>query len=139
MSASLLFRIATALILLFAAGHTFGFRQVDPAWHLADALSLLRTTHFRTQGFTRSFWDFYVGFGLFVTVLLLFLAAAAWQIGGAAAMHWPIVRPLAWALVLCFTVIVFLSGRFFFAAPVVFSALILLCLLAGTLLAERGH
>jgi hypothetical protein len=30
MNASLMYRIASALLVLFAAGHTLGFRQTDP-------------------------------------------------------------------------------------------------------------
>jgi hypothetical protein len=37
MKASLFYRIASVLLLLFAAGHTFGFRQNNPEWG-ADAV-----------------------------------------------------------------------------------------------------
>ena len=37
MRASLFYRIAAVLLLLFAAGHTLGFRQSDPAWGAAMA------------------------------------------------------------------------------------------------------
>jgi hypothetical protein len=137
MNSSLLFRAAAVLIVLFAVGHTIGFRQVDPTWGLTDALHTLQSTEFRTQGFTRNYWEFYVGFGFFVSVLLLFLAVVAWYIGGVGPASWPTVRALAWATVICLAAIVFLSARFFFAAPIVFSTIILLCLLPGTLLAER--
>jgi len=32
MRASVFYRIAAVLLMLFAAGHTFGFRQSDPSW-----------------------------------------------------------------------------------------------------------
>jgi hypothetical protein len=37
MKAPILYRIAAVLLLLFAAGHTLGFRQPDPTWGV-DAL-----------------------------------------------------------------------------------------------------
>lgn len=37
MKASIFYRIAAVLLLLFAVGHTLGFRQSDPTWGV-DAL-----------------------------------------------------------------------------------------------------
>ncbi|AXC09796.1 hypothetical protein ACPOL_0419 [Acidisarcina polymorpha] len=137
MKASLLFRIAAVLIVLFAAGHTLGFRQIDPSWGIQNMLGAMKSVHFRTQGFSRTYWDFYVGFGLFVTVLLLLAAVIAWQLGVSSA-QWPTVRAIAWALTVCFGLVVILSWRYFFVAPVAFCALIFLCLLTGTLLEDRA-
>ncbi len=133
-ASSLLFRIASVLILLFAAGHTLGFRKSDPGWGTQTLLETMTRTTFNVQGFQRSYWDFFVGFGLFVSVFLLFAAVFAWQLGrltppGFAQMRWA-----AWALTLCFGAVVLLSYRYFFTAPVVFSCLIFICLLAATLL-----
>jgi len=33
MTTSLLYRIAAVLLVFYAAGHTMGFRRVDPRWH----------------------------------------------------------------------------------------------------------
>lgn len=84
----------------------------------------------------RTYWDFYVGFGLFVTVFLLFAAAMAWQLGSVPAPVLSQVRSLAWLLTLTFAAVLFLSWRYFFIAPMVFSAVIFACLLAGTLLSR---
>ena len=56
MRASLLYRIAAVLLLLFAAGHTLGFRQSDPTWGVDALLSSMRSIHFDVQGFNRSYW-----------------------------------------------------------------------------------
>ncbi len=93
----------------------------------------------RTQGFNRTYWDFYVGFGFFVSVLLLLAAVISWQLGGAAATPWTTLRVIAWALTTCFALVIYLSWSYFFAAPVAFSVLIFLCLLAGTLLREQAY
>ena len=81
MKASLMFRIAAVLITLFAVGHTFGFRQVDPRWGIDAMIGAMKSAKFQTQGMERTYWDFYVGFGLFVTVFLFLAAALAWQLG----------------------------------------------------------
>ena len=57
MRASIFYRIAAVLLLLFAAGHTLGFRQSDPAWGVDALLASMRSIHFDVQGFNRSYWD----------------------------------------------------------------------------------
>src|SRR5690348_14879760 len=54
MKASTLYRIAAVLLLLFAVGHTLGFRQSDPSWGIDALLSSLRSIHFNVQGFSRT-------------------------------------------------------------------------------------
>jgi hypothetical protein len=65
MKASVLYRIASVLLVLFAAGHTFEFRQNNPEWGADAVLGLMRSVHFDAQGFTRTYWDFFSAFGLF--------------------------------------------------------------------------
>ena len=54
MKPSLLFRIASVLIVLFAVGHTLGFRQVDPAWGAGAVVEAMKSVHFQVQGFSRA-------------------------------------------------------------------------------------
>jgi hypothetical protein len=129
MKASVLYRIAAILMLLFDAGHTAGFPWSDPKWGVD--LSLVKSTHFDVLGFSRTYWDFYVGFGLFVTVFLLLAVVLAWQLGGLPAETLAMMRGVAWALPLCFAAITVLSWRYFFIIPVVFSIVITLCLVAA--------
>jgi hypothetical protein len=75
-----LYRIASVLLLLFALGHTLGFRQNNPEWAAGAVIDAMRSLHFDAQGFNRSYWDFFSAFGLFFTVFLLFAAALAWQL-----------------------------------------------------------
>ena len=128
MKASTLYRIAAVLILLFAIGHTIGFLQHDPSWGVDSLLSLMKSSRFNIQGFSRSYWDFFVGFGLFVTVFLLFAAVLAWQLGSVTTETLARVRVLAWAFALCFAATTVLSWRYFFAIPLVLSFLITVCL-----------
>jgi hypothetical protein len=58
MKASLLYRIASILLLLFAIGHTLGFRQTDPAWGVASLIDSMRSIHFDAQGFNRTLLGF---------------------------------------------------------------------------------
>lgn len=131
MKAPLLYRIASALLLLFAAGHTMGFRRVDARWGVDAAIQALKATRFDVQGFSRTYWGFYTGFGLFVSVLLLFAAAVAWQLGGLSREVLGARPGVTWGLAVCFVAVTFLSWQYFFIAPVVFSGMIALSLLAA--------
>ncbi len=105
MKARILYRISAVLLVLFAAGHTFGFRQNNPAWGADAVLGLMRSVHFDAQGFTRTYWDFFSAFGLFFSVFLLFAAVLAWLLGGLPAEILARVRSIAWALAICFVAI----------------------------------
>ena len=134
MKASAFYRIAAILLVLFALGHTLGFRQIDPRWGVDSLLQSMRTIRFDVQGFSRTYWDFYVGFGLFVTVFLLFAAVVAWQLGGVSAETLSATVVVKWGLVVCFVAVSILSWKYFFMVPVVFSVLITLCLFIAALL-----
>lgn len=135
MKASLLYRTASVLLILFALGHTLGFRRVDPRWKLDSIIAALRSTHFEVQGLNRTYWDFYVGFGLFVTILLLFTAMLAWQLGGLPKGHLSEMRLVGWSLAACFVVVTFLSWKYFFIVPVIFSGIVAICLILAALAA----
>jgi hypothetical protein len=134
---SVLYRIAAVLLLLFAAGHTFGFRQSDPQWGVNALLGSMRSIHFSLQGFSRSYWDLFVGLGLFVTVFLLFAAVLAWQLGGLPAEILARLRGPAWAFALCFLALTILSWKYLFTAPLVFLILITACLMAAAWLSAK--
>jgi hypothetical protein len=137
--APILYRIASVLLLLFAAGHTFGFRQNNPEWGADAVLGLMRSVHFDAQGFSRTYWDFFSAFGLFVSVFLLFAAVLAWLLGGLPADTLARVRSIAWALAICFVAVTALSWRYAFTTPIIFSTLITVCFdSSGVALSETG-
>jgi hypothetical protein len=135
--ATILYRISSVLLVLFAAGHTFGFRQNNPEWGADAVLGLMRSVHFDAQGFTRTYWDFFSAFGLFFSVFLLFAAALAWLLGGLPAETLARVRSIAWALAICFVAITALNWGYAFTAPIVFSILITVCLIAAAWLSPK--
>ena len=137
MKAPILYRIASVLLLLFAAGHTFGFRQNIPEWGADAVLALMRSVHFDAQGFTRTYWDFFSAFGFFSSVFLLFAAVLAWLLGGRPPETLSRVRSIAWALAICFVAITALTWRYAFTTPLVFSILITMCLIAAASLSAK--
>ncbi len=129
--ASVLYRIASVLLVLFAVAHTAGFRQADPAWGAEAVIGAMQSVHFDVQGFSRSYWDFFVGAGLSVGVFFLFAGVLAWQLGGLPPTALASMRGVAWALALCFAAITAVSWRYLFILPVVFAGVITLCLAAA--------
>src|SRR5260370_13103781 len=122
------YRIAAVLLLLFAVGHTLGFRQSDPQWGADALLGSMRSIHFDVQGFSRTYWDLFVAAGFSVGVLYLFAAVLAWQLGRLPAETLVAMRVTVWALALCFSAISIVSLRYLFIIPIVFSILITVCL-----------
>src|SRR3954454_17406094 len=127
MKASLFFRIAAILLLLFAVGHTLGFRQSDPTWGVDTLLGSMRSIHFDVQGSSRTYWDLFVAAGFTVGVLYLFAAVLAWQLGGLPAKTLAAMRVTVWSLALCFAAITIVSLRYLFIMPVLFASVITVC------------
>ena len=139
MKASIFYRIAAVLLLLFAAGHILGFRQSDPTWGVDALLVSMRSIHFDVQGFNRTYWDLFVAAGFSVGVFYLFAAILAWQLGALPAATLALLRGTAWAFALCFAAITVVSWRYLFILPIAFSIVITLCLTAAAWLsAKRG-
>jgi hypothetical protein len=137
--APILYRISSVLLLFFAAGHTLGFRKIDPKWGVDSLIGSMRSVRFDAQGFSRTYWDFYVGLGLFVSVFLVFAAVLAWQLGSLAPETLALMRGPAWSLAICFAVVTILSWRYFFIAPFVFAIVITVCLTTAAWLSTKTN
>jgi hypothetical protein len=127
---SVLYRIASGLLVLFAIGHTLGFRQTDPQWGVDSLVASMRTIRFDVQGFSRTYWDFFVGAGFFVGAFLLFAAILTWQLGRLSRQTLRLMSVITWALAILFVGLTVLSWMYLFIVPVIFSAAISLCLIA---------
>jgi hypothetical protein len=137
MKASLFYRIAAVLLLLFAVGHTVSFRQSDPIWGVDALLSSMRSIHFNVQGFNRTYWDLFVAAGFSVGVFYLFAAILAWQLGGLPAATLALMRGTAWAFALSFAAITVVSWRYLFIIPIAFSIAITVCLTAAAWMSAK--
>jgi hypothetical protein len=137
MRASVVYRVTAVLLLLFAAGHTLGFRQSDPSWGVDALLASMRSIHFNVQGFNRTYWDLFVAAGFFVGVFYLFSAILAWQLGGLPAETLAHMRGIRWAFALCFAAITVVSWRYLFVIPIAFSIVITVCLISAAWLSAK--
>jgi hypothetical protein len=135
MNASLLYRISSGLLVLFALGHTIGFRRVDPRWNADSVVNGMRSVSFHVLGFNRSYWDFFSGFGFFASVFLVFSAILAWQFGSMSREALAAIPVVRWSFAACFVLIAGLTWRYFFIPPGVFSTLVALGLVGAAWLA----
>ena len=138
MKASVFYRIAAVLLLLFAVGHTLGFRQSDPAWGVDAMLASMRSIHFDIGGFSRSYWDLFLAAGFQVGIFLLFASVLAWQLGGLPPEILARMRLARWAFAICFAAITVVSWRHLFPIPLVFSLLVTICLTAAAWVSSAG-
>jgi|SRR5215831_4055677 len=136
MKTRVLYRIAAVLILLLDLGHSAGYPWSDPRWGVD--LGPMRSSHFRVLGFNRTYWDFYVGFGLIISVFLLLAAILAWQLGSLPAQTLRLVRSTTWVLAGCFAAVTVLNCLYFFIIPIAFGAAITVCLVAAAVLSARA-
>src|ERR1700752_4364000 len=87
-------RIASVIALLFAAGHSMGAMESWSPPGETDVLEAMRSFRFDAMGVTRTYWDFYFGFGLFISVFLLLQAILLWQLSAIAMTDPARARPL---------------------------------------------
>jgi hypothetical protein len=129
MSATLLYRIASVFLLLFALGHTVGFLKfVPPTPEGVAVRDSMASVHFQVRGRDYSYGGFYRGFGLFNSVFLLFSALQAWHLGTLAARDPSAIGAVGWALCLAMVATLILCWAYFNMIAVTFSAILTVCL-----------
>jgi len=118
-------RTLAGVLGLFAVGHTMGALLPHTPRRAEEAalLSSMQGYHFRIMGFDRSYWDFYRGFALFVSLSLVILAVLAWQVGSAAKGDSRRALPMIVALWLYCAAQLCLAWQFFFTGPLIASIL----------------
>ena len=125
----ILLRAASALTLVFFAGHTY--RALDPSSRDPEEAAVfmaMQAYPFSIMGFRRTHWDFYRGFSLLFSVALLLLAVLLWQLGAVAKSDPACARPFIAALLTGYLGFTVLCGIYFFTAPAVLSAAVAICL-----------
>ncbi|HSY35353.1 MAG TPA: hypothetical protein VK814_06345 [Acidobacteriaceae bacterium] len=132
MKAAIFVRVAAGLVLLHAVLHTVGgvFGKV-PGGPAAVAVAAMKANQFVAFGNTRTFWDFYMGFGLGVTIFLTMEAVVLWLLAPLTVLHGEKVRPALTAFAIGYLVFAVNSYRYFFLGPVVAEVLIAACLFAA--------
>jgi len=136
-SSVLLLRAASLLTLIHAVLHTIGgvFGKPDPG-PASIAVLAMQTNQFQWMGNTRSYWNFYIGFGLGITIFLTLDAIVLWLLASLAKSEAARLRPIILAYAIGYTAFAVNSYVYFFLGAVVTEILIVLCL-AGAAVAAK--
>lgn len=122
-------RIASVLTFIHAALHTIGGVFGTPAPGAQQAVvSVMKSTTFPVMGATRSFWDFYMGMGLAVSIFLTAEAIVFWQLASLAKTDALRLRPILTTFTVAYLAFAQVSWTYFFPPPVITEVLIALCL-----------
>jgi len=129
MKPSLFLRIAAVLTFIHAALHTIGgvFGQAEPG-PATVAVQAMKINQFLLMGLTRSYWDFYRGLGLAVTIFLTAEAVLFWQLGSLAKTDARRVRPILATFLVAYAALAVNSYTYIFLAPVIMEIVIAACL-----------
>jgi hypothetical protein len=116
-------RTLAVILAAFAAGHTLGTAapHVTRGATEAAVFRAMQVFRFPIMGFERSYWDFYRGFALTISVQLALMAAVAWHVGSLGRRDPRQALPVAVALLLGCAGVAVISWFFFFGGPIVFS------------------
>ncbi len=126
---TILYRIAAVLFVLFAAGHTFGFLKFKPPTPEGIAVrDAMKNVHFHVGSRDYSYGGFYDGFGLYISVYLLFSAFLAWQLGNLAASNPHVIGATGWAFFAVQMIGLGLSFVYFAPVTAILSGIVALCL-----------
>ena len=137
MKPALFLRIASAITFLHAVLHTIGgvFGKAAPGPATA-AVQAMRVNQFLLLGHTRSYWNFYLGLGLAVSIALTAEAVVFWQLASLAKTEAARLRPIIATLLLAYALLAVNSSLYFFVGPVITEVLIAACLALAFLTAR---
>ena len=139
MKPTIFLRIASIITLLFFAGHTSGIPwtpAVGP--DELPVLEAMKSHSFDVIGSTRTYWDFYFGWGLIISLYTLVQAVVLWQLGSLAKTDALRVRPIVASFFVAFVVNAVLAWKYFFVISVVMSVAISVCLALAFITAGRS-
>ena len=80
------------------------------------------------MGNTRTYWDFYYGFGVIIIGYLAVQSVVLWQLAELARVNPSQVRPIIAAFFVAFAVNAVLAWTYFFALPAILAGAIAVCL-----------
>jgi len=96
----------------------------------------MRTFRFEAFGVSRTYMDFYRGFGFTLSVYLLLQAVVLWQLAPMTRTDPAHVRPIIVSFVIASIVSGILTWQYIFPVPVVFGAVVTVCLIAALLVGQ---
>jgi hypothetical protein len=132
-------RISSVLALLFAVGHTLGGRKSWSPMGENQVLQAMRTVQFALGGTSRSYLDFYRGFGYSISIFQVMLAVLLWQLATLAATNVGATRPMIAIITVAAGSCGIIAYVYLLPLPALFSAVLFGSLVAAYVLAGRPN
>jgi hypothetical protein len=133
MSPLVLHRVSAGLLYFFAIAHTGGMLDTGSKGVTVDLVVVgMRNARFPIMGVERTLYDFYFGFGMLLSVLLVLAGTLSLGLAKLATEAPGTARWLGLAHAGCLVLTFGLSLVFFFPAPTIISGLAMLCTAAAT-------
>lgn len=123
-------RLASILAALQYLAHAALFLSAKPTHGAAEAavIDTMKNFRFDFSGFSRSYWDFYFGYGLLAILWGLVEIILLWQLSSLAANDSSRVMRSVALLLLANVAHAILAWRYFFPAPVAGDVVVAVCL-----------
>jgi hypothetical protein len=122
-------RIASVLTLVHSTLHTIGGVFGKPVPGIGAATyAVMRANYFHVLGETRSYWEFYRGMGLGISITLTAEGLFFWLLSALAKKYAAELRPILWVFALAYLAFAGNSYTYFFIGPVIAEILIAMCL-----------
>ena len=99
----------------------------------------MHSVSFRLGHSVHSYWDFYLGFGLFISVYLLLAAVFAWELPHIREASYDTYVVLAYALLAAQALETLLTCLYFRGPPMVLSMIVVACLMWGIIASARAR
>jgi len=131
MKASVWLRVLAAIMVFFTFGHTMGVLNPPADGPAGQALDAMRRARFPIMGFERSYWEFYRGFGFFVSLEFVLFAIIAYQLSVIGRRSPSAALPLMVTLEIGCIGTAMLSWIYFFSAPMITSLVAVVCATAA--------
>jgi len=135
MKAKALLRSASLVALLLTIGHTAGYPWVGNVTEQQQSqIVAVNSVAAAIQGFSRSYWDFHVGFGLTLSLVFFAQAAVLWRLGSLSESEPRTTRFVAAVFGAFYVAATVVNFLFFFWAPIVCTAFLAVCALSASIL-----
>jgi hypothetical protein len=121
MNTTLLLRISSVISFLFTLGHMSGGLQEWSPMDENAVFTAMRTVRFDVMGASRSYHDFYMGFGHSISIAMLLQSVLLWQLASVTKAGTVSVGPMILAFALASAASTVVAWWFIIPIPALFS------------------
>jgi len=120
------YRLASYFLILFTVGHTLGTVVMTPAFgpESDTVVSAMKSVHLNAQGADCTWYGFFRGMSISVSLAMILQTVMAWYLGGKTPRDRHALAPLSWTLFLTLVAGIVNTWLYFFPAAIFFSIIV---------------